>query len=73
MINFTHTDSKGGFFMTKIERTYARIVQSARMLNENYRQQYGKSIQIQDIATTLLCTEELVLESMEYFERPQLT
>ncbi|MCK2157884.1 hypothetical protein D3D03_01485 [Exiguobacterium sp. RIT452] len=59
--------------MTKIERTYARIVQSARMLNENYRQQYGKSIQIQDIATTLLCTEELVLESMEYFERPQLT
>ncbi len=73
MINCTHTDSKGGFSMTKIERTYARIVQSAQMLNENYRQQYGKSIQIQDIATTLLCTEELVLESMEYFERPQLT
>ncbi|WP_214847811.1 hypothetical protein [Exiguobacterium sp. s193] len=59
--------------MTKIERTYARIVHEARMLNENYRQKYGKSIQIREIAMTLLCTEELVLESMEFVERPQLT
>lgn len=73
MLKWAYTDSKGGFSMTKIERTYSRVVQAARLLNANYRQQYGRSIQLQEIATTLLCTEELILESMEFFERPQLT
>ncbi|HCV53299.1 MAG TPA: hypothetical protein DGL70_08060 [Exiguobacterium sp.] len=58
--------------MTKIERTYAPIVREARKLDESYRQKYGKSIQIDEIASTLLCTEELVLESMEYVDRPQV-
>ncbi|WP_114571629.1 hypothetical protein [Exiguobacterium flavidum] len=57
--------------MTPIERTYAQIVRDALALNESYRNQFGKSISIKDIARKLLCTEELVLESMEYAQRPQ--
>lgn len=48
------------------EALYKEIRERATSLNRKHQLEEGTSIQIHDIALELHCTEELVLESLEF-------
>lgn len=55
--------------MKKVEHTdalYEVIRDRATSLNRKHQQESGTSIRIHDIATELHCSDELVLESLEF-------
>lgn len=55
--------------MTKAEQPesiYETIRERAALMNRLQKQEQGTSIRIHDIATELHCTDELILESLEF-------
>ncbi|WP_215112866.1 hypothetical protein [Exiguobacterium sp. s63] len=55
--------------MTKAEQPesiYETIRERAALMNRLHQLEQGTSIQIQDIAMELHCTDELILESLEF-------
>lgn len=55
--------------MNKVEHSdalYEMIRERATSMNRKHQQEAGTSIRIHDIATELHCSDELVLESLEF-------
>ncbi|WP_214761154.1 hypothetical protein [Exiguobacterium sp. s146] len=55
--------------MNKVEHTdsiYQLIRERATSMNRKHQQELGTSIHIHDIAMELHCSDELVLESLEF-------
>lgn len=55
--------------MTKAEQPesiYETIRERAALMNRLHQQEQGTSIRIHDIANELHCTDELILESLEF-------
>lgn len=55
--------------MNKVEHSHALyevIRERATSINRKHQQEVGTSIRIHDIATELNCSDELILESLEF-------